>query len=139
MLASLPGMDMNSVLPTSHLASESEHILSQMLVRWGWSGGETSLFCKNYRTDMVLHFIPAQYTQHLWKCSFTNRAKCSAGATPLSLWYTKVDLPSPPITFPRQLHMKLDSKEPCQIKDYLKEIKQAPFCMPLKPKFFGKK
>lgn len=42
-----------------------------------------------------------------------------------------------PFTFPRQFHMKVDSKEPCKIKDYMKEISQASFCLPLKPKFWG--
>lgn len=36
---------------------------------------------------------------------------------------------------PRQLYMKLGSKELCKIKDRLREIKQAPFCTSLKPKF----
>lgn len=143
-LASLPGRDRSSVLPTSHLASESQHILSQMLVRLAGGGWwEASSFCKNYRTDMVLYFILAQYTQHLQECSFTNRAKRSAGATPCP-WVCRRGF-APlllgtviPVTFPRQFHMKVDSKEPCKIKDYLKEIKQVSLHMPIKAQILRK-
>lgn len=119
-LASLPGRDMSSVLPTSHLASESQHILSQMLGRWGWGVTRNFFILQKLQDWHGSSFYPCPVHTASSEMFLLKQGQRQCWCHPLPQWFIEGDLPRPPrncnsFTFPRKSYMKVDSKEPCKI------------------------